>query len=154
MPNWHFSLCAFPVGLLPAGVAAELGILSAGSESLSAAGTDKVRPCLLTELSSVQPCTCFALAVLPVVLLGVKHPPAAGADDPADRIGVLRPTTALTVVHFCQFQLIGWLQFVIVHSSFLLSPGIKNSRRFPDGCCPVYSFEAIFPSSLNRIPEK
>jgi len=131
MPNWHFSLCAFPVGLLPAGVAAELGILAVGSEGLSAASAYSVRPCLLTELSSVKPCACFAMAVLPVVLLGVKHAPAAGADDPADRIGVLRPTTALAVVHFCQFQLIGWLQFIIVHSSFLLSPGIKTAAGFP-----------------------
>jgi len=131
MPNWHFSLCAFPVGLLPAGIAAELGIVAAGSERLSTTGAYNVRSCLLTELSSVKPCACFALAVLPVVLLGIKHAPAAGTDNPADRIGILRPTTALPVVHFRQIQLIGWLQFIIVHSSFLLSPGIKTAAGFP-----------------------
>ena len=115
MPNWHFSLCAFPVGLLPAGVAAELGIAAAGSERLSAASAYSVRSCLLTELSSVEPCACLGLAILPVVLLGVKHPPAAGADDPANGLHIPCLTRNLLIIGFLQCFLPSRLQFFIFH---------------------------------------
>ena len=115
MPIWQLSLCAFPVGLLPARIAAELGIAAAGSEGFSATSTDKVRPCLLTELSSVEPCTCFALTVLSVVLLGVKHTPAAGADDPANGLYIPRLPRNLLIIRFLQCFLPGRLQFFIFH---------------------------------------
>ena len=51
------------------------------------------------------------------------------------------PVDRLAPIHNCPF-------FVPPFS------GHKNSRRFPDGCCPVYSFEAVLSSSLYRIPEK
>jgi len=145
---------------LPARIAAELGIAAAGSEGLSAAGAYYILSCLLTVLSSVEPCACFTLAILSATLLGVKHPTAARADDPADGIGVLLPTTALPVVHFRQIQLIGWLQFIIVHSLCLLSPGIKIAAGFPTAavqcillrrCCPPHFIEYLKKEKLNGI---
>ena len=55
---------------------------------LAAADTGQICSRLFAELPSVQPCACFALAVLPVVLLRKKHPSAAGTNDLTNRVNI------------------------------------------------------------------